>query len=125
MRTVRAQHGTADLGHQFGAQLLALGLQGALQLSQRGGPELAVAGPLGVIEGVPGRGDGALHVGAGGIGGAAEDLLRGRVDVVELASGLGLDELAVDQHAGFVGHDVLHHCRSSLTESDGRGARVR
>ena len=99
LRAVGAQHRAADLGNQLAANVFTLGLQRRLQLSQACGPGLAVAGPVGVVERVACRGDGAFHVRAGAVGGAADDFLGGGVDVVELASGLGVDELAVDEHA--------------------------
>ena len=52
--------------------------------------------------------DGALDVGGGGVGGHADDLLGGRVDVVVDLAALGLDELAVDVEALFVPH--AHWC---------------
>jgi hypothetical protein len=57
-----------------------------------------------VVEGVSGRGDSAFHVGPRTVGCGPDDLLRRGVDVVELTADLGFDKLAVDQHAGFVGH---------------------
>src|SRR6478752_9903785 len=53
------------------------------------------------------RRDGALHVGAGAIDCSAEYFVGRGVDVVELASGLGFDELAVDEHADFVSHWLM------------------
>ena len=99
LRAVGAQHRAADLGDQLAAKVFAFGFQRRLQLTQACGPGLAVAGPVGVVEGVSCRGDGALHVRAGAVGGTADHFFGGRVDVVELASGFGVDELAVDEHA--------------------------
>ena len=47
----------------------------------------------GLVEGPPGRGDGPVHVHGRGVGGLAEHLLGGRVDVVEPATVGGVDQL--------------------------------
>ena len=101
-------------------QVFPLGL-GAPCNCRRPAARLAVAGPIGVVEGVTRRRRRRVHVRAGTVAGAARGPLGGRVDVVELSSGLGLDQLAVDEHPRF----VVHHCRSSFTASELRGARVR
>src|SRR5207248_8422888 len=70
-------------------------------------------------------GDGLPHLGLAPVGDLGEDLLGGRVDVVERGAGGGLDELAVDEHP-VLGVDrgrgrVAH---ASFPSAGGRGASV-
>jgi hypothetical protein len=95
------QHGAPDLGDELATQILAFAFECGLQLAQSRFPCLMVAAPVGVVECGASRADCALHIASSAVGGAAEDLFGRGVHVVELTSGLGLDELAVDQHAVF------------------------
>ena len=60
--------------------------------------EGVVRRPVGLVEGASGTVDRPLHFSGGGVGDLADDFLGGRVDVVEGLAGIGIDELAVDQH---------------------------
>ena len=91
--------GAADLGDELLADELLLADDGVLQLLEAALAQLAVGGPGGLVERPAGRGDGEVHVVGAAVGDLAEHLFGGRVDVVEPAARLGVDELAVDQHA--------------------------
>ena len=102
-----------DLAARLGDRLALLGGQqrrqvGGVLLDQRRGLGKDVRAlldvgrrPLG--ERAPGGGDGQLDVGGGGARHAADDLLGGRVDDVDLLAGGGLSPLPADEHRGFHG----------------------
>jgi hypothetical protein len=97
LRAVGEGDGRAYLGHQQAAQLVAVLDQGPVELTQAVQPEGDVGRPVGLVEGRAGRGDGGVHVGRGGVGGVADDLFGGRVDVREHTAVCGWDQPAVKQ----------------------------
>nr|BFE88233.1 hypothetical protein GCM10020093_108340 [Planobispora longispora] len=95
LRAVRQEPRGAGLGDGELAQLVGAAGERLGQLAQAAHPQAGVGGPAGGVEGAPGGGDRAVHVGGGGVGGLAQDLLGRRVDRLE-AAGAG-EELPVDQ----------------------------
>jgi hypothetical protein len=106
LRAVGEQHRGADLGDQLGPQLLLLGLEGGLQLRETRLPQVGVGGPCPCVRSPAGGGDGAGHVGVRPVGHDPHLAAGGRVDDREGGTGLGVDELPVDEHAGLVRHGV-------------------
>jgi hypothetical protein len=90
--------GGSRLQDQLLAPLLPLGVEGGLELLQATRPQGAVGRPVRLVERPAGGGDGPPHVGRRRVGDAAEHLLGRRVDVLERLAGIGIDELAVDEH---------------------------
>ncbi len=137
LRTVGHEDGCPDLGHQLRPQELLLLLESGLQLGEALLAELLVRRPIGLVEGLPGGGDGLVHVVVAGVGHQSEELLGGRIDVLEGLARPGLDQLAPDEHAGLTRHGggLLAgggHGRAPLTASQphsphrpGHGARHR
>ena len=103
--------GGADFGHELGPQELLLADDGVLELAQAALTEGAVGRPRRLVERPAGRDDGPVHVGSRGVGGLAQHLLGGRVDVVEGAAGGRFEQFAVDHH-------------SELARGDPGGARI-
>ena len=104
----------ADLQDQLFTDLLPLGLECLLELFEAPLAQRPVGGPVGLVECPAGGGDGRLHVAGRAVGDLTEDILGGRVDVVECLARLGIDELPVDKHSRFgldfsrLGHELLH-----------------
>jgi hypothetical protein len=103
LRQVGGRDGCARLGDEFGAQLLAFGLDRDLELFEAPRAQSAVGRPAGLVEGAPGGGDRAAHVLLGAVGDLAQHLFGGGVDVVELGAADRGHQFAVDQHAVFRG----------------------
>jgi hypothetical protein len=103
----------ADLEDELLAQLFLLGLEGVVQLFEATLAEGVVRRPVGLVEGASGRIDGPVHLGRRRIGHLPDDLFGRRVDVAERSSGVGVDQLSVDEHPRFrvdlhfLGHGTL------------------
>ena len=99
LRAVRDHPRAADLEDQLLAELLLLGLERFLQLL-----EAPLAGTSGSVDqSVSSKARRAASIArcmsaVGRVGDVAEHLLGRRVDVVEGLPGLGVDQLAVDEH---------------------------
>jgi hypothetical protein len=104
LRPVGGHHRAPDLGDQLLAEQLGVVLDRLGELGEAALAQLLVRRPVGLVEGSARGGDGPSHVLDGGVGDLADDLLRGGVDVVEALARRGLDELAVDEHAGLARH---------------------
>ncbi len=109
-----------DLEDELFTELLALGLEGLLELFEAALAEGPVGGPVGLVEGPPRSRNGPLHVSHGPVGNVADDLLGRRVDVVEPLPRRRLDELAVDEHVGF-----RIECRAAVHGAPWAGIRCR
>ncbi len=104
LRAIGQEHRCAYLGHELGPEQLLLLLESGLQLCQTPLAQLLVGRPVGLVEGLAGGGDGGVGILVAGVRHLAEDVLRGRVDVVEGLSRPGLDEFPADQHPGLARH---------------------
>jgi hypothetical protein len=97
LRAARARHRRADLVHEDLAERIEVVAQRLVELAQASHPECVVARPRGRVERASRRRDRALGVGDAGVGGGAEDRLRGRRDGPVGGVLLGAHQLAVDE----------------------------
>ncbi len=113
LRAERDGARSADLEDEFLAQLLLLRLDRVVQLEQAALAQLAVGGPVGLVESAAGGVDGPEHVVLRRVRDLAERLLGGWVEDGECA-GLAIDELAVDHHLRLEPdlYSVSHTCHS-------------
>ena len=111
----------AGLGHGHGPELVGVGHEGRLQLSQPPHPQGHVGGPVGLVEGPAGRADGVVQVLGTAVGHHPDGLLGGRVDHLEGPARPGRPQLAVDEHALLADH----RCgRWSLTDAPPRRPKI-